>query len=204
MAPSVHTFGSTGEAYNASQCRDEIKDGDVLSVPSERVVGVLIGAWPTAISEAAGEFHTPSDDLDFSAVPVTSAYPDETPTKDYSASFEAAVEELDRICLEQATEEEIMEGTEPETITIEIGKSYEFVSEVLEETAPAEVRLRNYTGQQALVLALVEDNDPDNSPLYSVRFPDGREAQAWEEELSGWDKALGQFYGPSGAWGDPS
>jgi hypothetical protein len=93
----------------------------------------------------------------------------------------------------------------PETIPIEVGREYEFVSEVQEEYLPAEERLCNYTGQKALVLGLVEpSDDPEVSPLYNVRFPDGREAQVWEEELSGWDKALGQFFGPSGRYGDPS
>jgi len=82
------------------------------------------------------------------------------------------------------------------TVQIVIGKEYEFVSEVEETGTEPGLRLRSYTGQMALVLSLVEDNDPDNSPLYNVRFADGREAQAWEEELNGWDKALGQFYRP--------
>jgi hypothetical protein len=84
----------------------------------------------------------------------------------------------------------------PATVEIVIGQDYEFVSEVEEATTPTGERLRNYTGQKARVLALVTDNDPDNSPLYHIRFEDGREAQAWEEELNGWDKALGQFFAP--------
>lgn len=55
--PLVHTFGSTVEAYNASQCDDEIRDGDVLSVPSKGVVGILQSAWPTALTAECGEFH---------------------------------------------------------------------------------------------------------------------------------------------------
>src|SRR5687767_6226993 len=56
----VHTFNSTGEAYNASQVRDDIKDGDILSVPTEGVVGFLLAAWPVAIVtdlRGPGEFH---------------------------------------------------------------------------------------------------------------------------------------------------
>lgn len=56
--PQVHRFDSTGEAYGASQCDDDIKDGDVLVVTSERVVGVLCKAWPVAVTEARGSFHT--------------------------------------------------------------------------------------------------------------------------------------------------
>lgn len=86
--------------------------------------------------------------------------------------------------------------------SVAIGQEYEFVSEILQEYDPEEERLRMRTGQKALVLALVE-TDPECSPLYRVRFPDGYEAEVYEEELSGWDKALGQFYGPSGVFGDP-
>lgn len=56
-APAVHRFASTREAYDATQCRDDIRDGDVLVVESERVVGFLDAAWPVAITEAHGEFH---------------------------------------------------------------------------------------------------------------------------------------------------
>lgn len=57
MPVTVHTFGDTRHAYNASQCWYRIKDGDILYVPSERVVGFLFDvAWPVAITEAHGEF----------------------------------------------------------------------------------------------------------------------------------------------------
>ncbi|MFF4504853.1 hypothetical protein [Streptomyces sp. NPDC001401] len=55
--PVVHRFADTCEAYDATQCRDDIRDGDVLVVESERVVGFLDAAWPVAITEARGEFH---------------------------------------------------------------------------------------------------------------------------------------------------
>lgn len=108
---------------------------------------------------------------------------------------------------EAAAREAAIAEARAAAVAIAVGQRYEFVSEVLEEYEPAEQRLRNYTGQQALVVEGPlgpEHNDPENSPLYRVRFDDGREAQAHEEELSGWDKALGQFYGPAGIWGDPS
>ena len=53
----IHYFGSTGEAYDASQCADNIHDGDLLVVPAERVIGVLIEAWPTAVTDESGHFH---------------------------------------------------------------------------------------------------------------------------------------------------
>ena len=96
--------------------------------------------------------------------------------------------------------------TKPQTVAIEIGKEYEFVSEVEQETLPADERLCRFTGQKARVLRLLgpDENDPENSPLYEIEFPDGTKAHAWQEELDGWDKAKGQFFGPSGRWGDPS
>lgn len=54
-------FESTGEAYDASQTRDEIKDGDLLIVKSEGVYGFLNKAWPIAVVGGPGEFHTFAD-----------------------------------------------------------------------------------------------------------------------------------------------
>jgi hypothetical protein len=65
----VHTFGSTGEAYDASQCDDNIKNGDVLIIPSERVAGVLVEAWPVAVTAECGHFHRFNDDADVSRFP---------------------------------------------------------------------------------------------------------------------------------------
>ena len=57
---AIHFFGSTGEAYNACQCRDDIATGDLLIIPSERVVGIA-DAWPIAITAESGELHTPAE-----------------------------------------------------------------------------------------------------------------------------------------------
>jgi hypothetical protein len=84
--PKLHTFETTGEAYDASQTDDRIRDGDILHVPTEDVVGILLEAWPVAITEKHGEFHLANDDLDWSSVePVSGGAP-----KDYRPSFEAA------------------------------------------------------------------------------------------------------------------
>ncbi|MEU0627727.1 hypothetical protein [Streptomyces sp. NPDC005989] len=55
--PAVHRFDDTTAAYNASQCYDEIKDGDVLVVASERAIAVLMGAYPVALTILNGQFH---------------------------------------------------------------------------------------------------------------------------------------------------
>ncbi|WP_405775892.1 hypothetical protein [Streptomyces sp. NBC_01538] len=54
--PQVWTFYSTGEAYGAVQCREEIHDGDVLVIEREKVVGIA-ETWPFALTEAFGELH---------------------------------------------------------------------------------------------------------------------------------------------------
>jgi hypothetical protein len=54
---NVWHFASTGEAYDATQTDERIKDGDVLVVASEEVVGFLLQAWPVAVTEARGHFH---------------------------------------------------------------------------------------------------------------------------------------------------
>jgi hypothetical protein len=46
----THRFDSTGDAYDASQTDESISNGDVLVVESERVVGVLVDAWPVAVT----------------------------------------------------------------------------------------------------------------------------------------------------------
>jgi hypothetical protein len=46
----VHEFATSGEAYDASQYRDDIKDGDVLHVPSEGSAAVLLSAWPISVT----------------------------------------------------------------------------------------------------------------------------------------------------------
>ncbi|MEU9050100.1 hypothetical protein AB0D37_06805 [Streptomyces sp. NPDC048384] len=54
--PAVHHFQDTTEAYDATQCREDIRDGDVLVIESENVVG-LSWTWPFALTDAHGELH---------------------------------------------------------------------------------------------------------------------------------------------------
>jgi hypothetical protein len=59
----THLFESSAEAYDASQTDGAIRDGDVLVVASEGIVGVLIEAWPTAVvyDGDTGAFHRFAD-----------------------------------------------------------------------------------------------------------------------------------------------
>jgi hypothetical protein len=105
-----------------------------------------------------------------------------------------------------------------------------FYSEMLHETVDSHGRwflVRDYTGQEVTVVRHlrgvndpapeydgpgeddVEDHDADEggkgwfecSRGYIVRALDGREFMVHVEEIDGWDRDLGQFYGPSGVWG---
>jgi hypothetical protein len=54
---SQFRFRSTGEAYDATQMREDIVFGDVLIIESERVVG-LADTWPVSVTKDAGKLHT--------------------------------------------------------------------------------------------------------------------------------------------------
>lgn len=63
--PAIHIL-SEDNAYGETQTSDDIRDGDVLVIPTLGVVGFLCGAWPVALRgdwETVG-FHTLSDDAD--------------------------------------------------------------------------------------------------------------------------------------------
>lgn len=63
IAPgTIHEFETTGEAYDATQCDDNIADGDVLLIAREGVVAIA-DTWPLAVTVAAGKLHTPGDGL---------------------------------------------------------------------------------------------------------------------------------------------
>lgn len=53
----VHKFDSTGDAYDACQCDEEIKKGDLLVIESEKVIGIA-DTWPVAVTTESGELHS--------------------------------------------------------------------------------------------------------------------------------------------------
>jgi len=83
-----------------------------------------------------------------------------------------------------------------------VGRKYEFYAEMQQAEMPGDARMRNYTGQTVTVTSgpLPKDDD-ESSDLFKVRSEDGREFDAFEEELSGWNKALGQYFWPDGTYG---
>jgi hypothetical protein len=86
VTAKVHEFGSTSEAYDASQADVHIEDGDVLLVRSEHAMAVMCEARPVAVDGFAGRtFHEQDETWDWSAVKqVTATGPDVV--KNYSAS----------------------------------------------------------------------------------------------------------------------
>lgn len=55
--PRVIEYATTEEAYDAAMSDDTITNGAVLMVRTEGVVGVLMNAWPVAVTAANGQFH---------------------------------------------------------------------------------------------------------------------------------------------------
>jgi hypothetical protein len=65
----VHEFGSTSEAWAASQTDAGIEDGDVLLVRSEHALAVICQAVPVAVDGFTGRaFHEHDATWDWSAV----------------------------------------------------------------------------------------------------------------------------------------
>lgn len=64
---TTHEFASTGQAYDACQCRDDIKNGDTLVIASERVVGVA-HTWPFAVTPEHGHLHALVANADLEAI----------------------------------------------------------------------------------------------------------------------------------------
>lgn len=65
--PTVHRFDSTGEAYDATQCDENIQRGDILLIESERVVGVA-DTWPFAVTPTHGHLHALASDASSQAI----------------------------------------------------------------------------------------------------------------------------------------
>lgn len=86
---------------------------------------------------------------------------------------------------------------------IAIGGRYEFYAEMQQEGEPAANRMRNYTGQTVTVIGLEQErnDEAEEPPLYKVRADDGHEFIVQEDEINGWDNALGQYFWPDGTFG---
>ena len=54
--PTVWFFNDSGSAYDFTMCDDKINMGDILVIPSEKVVGIA-ETYPFALSKESGELH---------------------------------------------------------------------------------------------------------------------------------------------------
>ena len=86
----VHSFPSSGAAYNACQSNDSIHDGDIIHVPSEGVVG-LAGTWPAAVTKQIGQLHGFNDEIHADPRLLEVDQPDYA-DKMTAAQFQAALE----------------------------------------------------------------------------------------------------------------
>ncbi len=59
---TIHRFKSTGAAYDACQCDENVRKGDILLIERERVVGIA-DTWPMAVTPNHGEFHLLGDSI---------------------------------------------------------------------------------------------------------------------------------------------
>lgn len=50
------SFDDSRSAYDATQWDEAIKDGDLLVIHDEKIVGIS-GTWPYAITSESGELH---------------------------------------------------------------------------------------------------------------------------------------------------
>jgi hypothetical protein len=66
---SVFYFPNTGEAYDACQTWEDIKNGDVLVIAHEKVVGVA-DTWPLAVTAESGELHEVAKRGEYEADPA--------------------------------------------------------------------------------------------------------------------------------------
>lgn len=87
MKTHLFLLESTGEVYDQSQCDDAIHDGDIFVVEKERVVAVMVEAWPVAVTQNIGEFHQLTPEADETKLEVS---PYQGETRDYSPSFKTA------------------------------------------------------------------------------------------------------------------
>ena len=72
---NIFTFPTTGEAYDGCMCGipeydddlngdKEIKCGDILMIPSEKVIGVC-DTWPIAVTKEHGQLHLLKEGVTF-------------------------------------------------------------------------------------------------------------------------------------------
>jgi hypothetical protein len=87
---AVHTFPhlTSDEVYDRVQWDDSIGNGDVLVLPREGIVAIMVDSWPVSVTENLGCFHTLSEGADWSTLKPTA--PERHPDVDFHRSYEQA------------------------------------------------------------------------------------------------------------------
>jgi len=80
-------YESTADAYAVCQCDATIRNGDLLVIPSEQVVG-LAWTWPVAVTVFPGDLHTLDAAADVTRLRTNAGWT--------VAQVQAAVAEADR------------------------------------------------------------------------------------------------------------
>jgi hypothetical protein len=63
-AVRVHDFFfDSADAYNQTQWNEAIRNGDILMIKSEQVIGIA-DTWPVAVTKAFGSLHAVAPDAD--------------------------------------------------------------------------------------------------------------------------------------------
>lgn len=131
--PNVHyfddTYDDTEYVYGVTQTNDSIKDGDILVVPSEEVVGIMMSAWPTAITVERGAFHSidPNYVAEGQQVPLAGSSGEAWRTIDdgkYLQSYERAVNEAEKLGFKVASLQIIAVQDDPIDLGEPIGEPF--------------------------------------------------------------------------------
>ncbi|MEU7092975.1 hypothetical protein [Kitasatospora aureofaciens] len=62
--PNTHFFDSSETMRAGLERRSDIRDGDVLVIPSEGVIAVLVQDWPASVTEERGDLNLPHGPID--------------------------------------------------------------------------------------------------------------------------------------------
>lgn len=65
----THYFDTSGDAYDETQCSEEIKNGDLLVIKAERIVAIA-DTWPFAVTKEHGMLHAPAEGVDLGTDPM--------------------------------------------------------------------------------------------------------------------------------------
>lgn len=154
--PKIHTFRSTGEAYDATQTgmmspsdpdengnysEVEVNTGDILVIPSEGVIGIS-ATWPVAITKNSGELHTMKDGFNTPEKIATSA---KTSIENVMAAIEKAKDMgFETIVDDSSFSDESGEDNKKEITNKDVDDAYQRRHEAFAANSPDKYSLDSY------------------------------------------------------------